>query len=384
MRVGIDYTAAVEEGAGIGRFTRELVGALLATDSENHYVLLAPRGAAPPEWVSACSHARWATLPVSARLAAVLWHRLKVPAPVEWFAGQMDVFHATNYLLPPLKQARGVVTVHDLSFLRHPEWADPRLVSYLSRAVPAAVARADLVTADCEFVKEELRTYLGLPPEKVAVVYGGVSESFRPIEDPEALRQVQARYCLPHQYLLTVTRLEARKNIPGLLRAYRLLLDRSHVEAPLVIGGGPGWGFEKVLQTVEELELSDKVRFLGHIPDPDLQPLLAGAALFVYPSFYEGFGLPPLEAMACGAPVIAGNTSCFPEVLGDAALLVPPDDPDALCKAMELLLESEDLRRDLRCRGMARARQFTWAAAAQQLLSAYRLATQPARTIAGS
>lgn len=371
MRIGIDYTPATEEGAGIGRFTHELVAALVAEDETNEYVLMAPRNAAPPDWLASSRGARWAPLPMSAHMAAVLWQRLRLPAPVEWFTGPIDLFHATDYVLPPLRSAKGLVTIHDLSFLRYPEYADPHLVHYLAEAVPRAVTRATLVLTDSEATREDVVTYLHLPPEKVSVVYGGVSEAFRPIQEQEALEETRDRYALPPEYLLSIGRLEPRKNLPGLLRAYRMLLDRGQTSLPLAIGGGKGWGYEPIFQAVEDLELKDSVRFLGYVQEQDLPPLLSGAATFVYPSFYEGFGLPPLEAMACGTPVVASNSSCLPEVLGDAALLVPPDETEALAEAIALLLSDEALRRDLRERGLERARRFSWTAAARQLLAAY-------------
>ncbi|MBI2886692.1 MAG: glycosyltransferase family 4 protein [Chloroflexi bacterium] len=378
MRIGIDYTTAAQEGAGIGRFTRELVAALLAEGPQHEYVFLAPRGSRPPFVVASCPQARWAALPVSARAAAVFWQRARLPVPVEWFTGPLDIFHATDYVLPPLRAAQGVVTIHDLSFLRHPEYAEPSLARYLLGAVPRALERARLVLADSEFTKEELVTCLGLPPERVAVVYGGVSDAFHPVEDPETRADLQRRYQLPKDYLLTVCRLEPRKNLPGVLRAYRVLLDRGVTVMPLAIGGSRGWGYGPIFQTVADLGLERHVRFLGYVPEQDLPPLLSGAAAFLYPSFYEGFGLPPLEAMACGTPVVASNVASLPEVLGDAALLVAPADTEGIADAISRLVRDAGLRERLRQQGLARARRFSWAAAARQLLAAYQQAGAPA------
>lgn len=384
MRIGIDFTPAVEEQAGIGRITRELVHALLELDQQHHYVLLAPRGAEPPHWVTERPRARWAPLPVSAHMATVLWHRLSLPITAEQLTGPIDLFHGTDYLLPPLQRARGLVTIHDLSFRALPDLAEPALVRYLEPRVPSSLKRATLVLADSEHTKADILKHYQLAPEKVAVVYGGVRSEFRPVEDPHALQELRSRYELPEAYLLTVGRLEPRKNLVTLLQVYRMLLDRNQPVPQLVIAGGKGWRYEPIFQAAEELRLGEAVRFLGYVPDADLPALLSGATAFLYLSFYEGFGLPPLEALACGTPVLASNTSSLPEVLGDAAFLVSPHDPEAILGALTLLLSDASLRQELRQRGYAQATRFTWAAAALQLLAAYELAASPAFSSARS
>ena len=372
MRIGIDFTAAVEESAGIGRFTRELIRALLDTESDHSYVLVAPRGTSAPSWVARRPAARWVTLPASARIASILWHRLHAPIPVERFTGPLDLFHATNYLLPPLQHARGIVTVHDLSYKVHPEFAEPRLARYLAQRVPASLRRADLVLADSVHTKAELVQHYDMAPEQVSVVYGGVSKEFCPDIEEQELERVRHRYGLPPSYLLTVGRLEPRKNLLTLLKAYQLLVTQQTPSLPrLVIAGGTGWRYEPIFEAVSGLELTNLVDFLGYVPDEDLPALMAGAEAFLYPSYYEGFGLPPLEAMACGTPVVASNTSSLPEVVGDAGPLVSPHEPEALAQAVSLLLSNPQLRQDLRQKGLAQAARFTWEAAAQQLLEAY-------------
>lgn len=371
MHIAIDYTPAIEQQAGIGRHTRELVAALLRAETGHEFVFLGPRPEAPPELTAFVGpRVRWAALPVPARAAAVLWHRLKVPVPVTWLTGDVDLFHGLDFTLPPLGSARGAVTVHDLSFLRFPAYGDPGLIRYLMKAVPDAVHRSALVLAVSENTREEVILHLGKEPEDVAVVYGGVSTAFRP-QPSEQIQRVRERYGLPEAYLLTVGRIEPRKNLPGLFRAYRLLRERHAVDVPLVIGGGKGWQVAGIMRALEQADLNGHVRFLDHVPDPDLPALLGGASLFVYPSFYEGFGLPPLEAMACGTPVVASDAPCLPEVLGDAALFASPHDDDALAAAMARALTDPGLRGELRDRGLQQAARFSWDASARQLLGAY-------------
>ncbi len=370
MRIGIDCTAAVEQAAGIGRFTRELASAMLRQPHQQELVLLAPRGAPRPNWVPPEARIMWCTLPFSSRLASILWQRLRLPVSVQRFTGPLDLYHAPDYLLPPLGGCPGAVTIHDLSFLRHPELAEPRLVRYLEQRVPAAIAGANLIMADSEHTRQDIIKYFKVPNEQIAVVHGGVSDRFQPAP-AAATAAVRARYGLPERMLLMVSRLEPRKNIVGLLNAYRIFRDRSKMDVPLVIAGSKGWRYQPIFDTVAQLNLTSWVHFLGHVPDEDLPALLTSATIFVYPSFYEGFGLPPLEAMACGVPVIASNTSSLPEVLGNAAMTVTPTDTEGLANAIELLLNEEALRVDLGARGKAQAMRFTWEAAAEQQLTAY-------------
>jgi glycosyltransferase involved in cell wall biosynthesis len=383
MRIGIDFSAALEEQAGIGRLTRELVGALVRSGTKHQYVLLGPRGVHWPAGLAALPNVRLATLPLPSRAMRLLWRRLHAPLAVDRWTGPIDLFHATDYTVPP-HRAPVAVTVHDLSFLRHPEFAHPALARFLTASVPRAVADAALVLADSEYTRQEIIALLGAPPGKVRVVYGGVSPAFRPAQPAGVASVCDAFGLTPHRYLLTVSRLEPRKNITGLLHAWRTLLDRGeNGGAVLAIGGSPGWRYQPIYDAIETLGLREHVRLLGHVPDAQLPALLSGAACFVYPSFYEGFGLPPLEALACGAPVVASNASCLPEVLGDAALYAPPADTDALAAAIARLLHDAPLRDGLRSRGLERAAAFTWEAAAAQLAAAYgSVAPHPAAAVA--
>jgi glycosyltransferase involved in cell wall biosynthesis len=310
-------------------------------------------------------------LPFGSRAAAILWQRLGAPLPVEVFTGALDIFHAPDYVLPPLFRARGLVTVHDLSFVKRPETAPPRLRSYLEHAVPAAVRRASAVLTDSVSCRSDLIEWLDVPPEKVHVVYGGVDARFRPVEDAEARRRVTARYGITRPFILSVSTLEPRKNLVRLIDAFARWRARSEAPHQLVIGGGPGWDYEAIYRRAAELDLGEAVVFPGFIDDADLPALLSAADVFAYPSLYEGFGLPPVEAMACGTPVIASTAPCLPEVLGSAAVLVDPYDVAALADAFDRVLGDPALRASLKARGRARAATYTWKGAAQHLLSVY-------------
>ena len=367
MRIGIDYTAAVHQRAGIGRYARGLVRALAQLDRENEYLLLVAgrpkeEGTFPPNF-------RLRYLPLSPHWATILWQRLRVPLPADLFTGPLDLFHSPDYALPPLRRGKRVLTIHDLSFLRYPEGADPRLRWYLTQAVPRSIGQADLVLADSQNTKSDLIELLGVEVGRVEVLYPGVEERFHPL-DEGSLAPVRARYSLDFPFILTVGTLEPRKNHVGLLQAYSLLKGR--YPHRLVIAGGKGWLYEGIFQEVERLSLEERVFFLGYVPEEDLPALYNLADLFVFPSLYEGFGLPPLEAMACGTPVVVSDLSSLPEVVGDGALLVPPQEVEALAEAMEKALSDPSLREELRSKGLERARRFTWSEAAKRLLAIYK------------
>ncbi|HOG45908.1 MAG TPA: glycosyltransferase family 1 protein [Anaerolineae bacterium] len=371
LRIGVDYTAAVRQGAGIGRYTRGIIGALAAQDRESSYRLfVAGRGA--QGHTPHAPNVRTRRVPLTDVEAAWLWQDLRLPLPIELLLGPLDVFHSPDFVLPPVWRARTIVTVHDLSFLRVPEHAHPRVLAYLLRSVPRAVRRADLVLAVSECTARDLVELLGVPRERVLVICPGVDAHFRPVEDADTLTAVRRRYGLERPFILGVGTLQPRKNLTGLIEAFARLTAQRSLPHELIIAGREGWLYEPIFARVQALRLHDRVRFLGFVADEDLPALYTLAGCLAYPSFYEGFGLPALEAMACGTPVVASSTSSLPEVAGPAALLVDPHDVDGLAAALDRALHDEQLRAGLCRAGRQRAAQFTWRRAAQQLLAAYR------------
>lgn len=386
MRIGIDFTAAVQQGAGIGRLTRNVVGALADIDRENEYRLFVATGRGrAEEWkvgnlgaaFQSANHPNFQlkTAPLSDHALAVAWHRLRLPLFVELFTGRIDLCHSPDFTLPPVWRARSLVTVHDLSFLRLPECFPDGLRRYLETAVPRAVRRADHVVADSHNTRRDLIDLLGAPGDKISVIHAGVESRFRPMTnaaDGETLAAVRRKYALPEQFILSVGTLQPRKNLTRLVEAFaRLNSQLATRDFDLVIVGGKGWLYEEIFKTVEALDLERRVHFCGFADDADLPALYNLADLFVFPSLYEGFGLPPLEAMACSTPVVCSEASSLPEVVGDAALMVDPWDVTGLAEAMRRAIEDETLRASLATRGLARAARFTWSRAAQELLSIY-------------
>ncbi|MER3422187.1 MAG: glycosyltransferase family 1 protein [Nitrospiraceae bacterium] len=285
--------------------------------------------------------------------------------------GSVDVCHWPNYILLPGGTARQIITICDLTFLLFPAYHPWARVKALAGGIARSASRADAIIVVSEHTKRDVIKYLGVPEEKIRVVYCAASSHFRFIAS-EARRSVLSKYHLPLDgYLLYVGNIEPRKNLTRLLEAYSLLKARGGCRLPLIFSGGGGWKNTDIYRRVSELSLEKDVRFLGYVPDEELPALMSGAELFVYPSLYEGFGLPPLEAMACGTPVVTSNVSSIPEVVGDAALMVDPYDVEGLAEAMQRALMDKDLREDMRIKGLARAKLFSWERTACETLKVY-------------
>lgn len=384
MRIGIDYTAAVRQGGGIGRYTRNLVRALAELDRENQVTLFVAGG-----WGEGDGLGPWPasfrvrSIPISDRWMHILWQRLRLPLPVQAITGPLDLFHSPDFVLPPTGRAPSVLTVHDLSFLRVPECFVPGFCEYLTGAVNRAVRRARLVLADSESTRRDLIELMGVEPGRVAVLYPGVEPRFQPVLDITVLHRVTEQYGLPPRFVLGLGTLQPRKNFAGLVAAFRRLVaargDGAAVgNLSLVIAGGEGWMVDGIYAAVRDAGLGGRVHFPGFVQEADLPALYSLAEVFAFPSWYEGFGLPVLEAMACGTPVVAANNSSLPEVVGEGGLLVDAGDGHALAGALARVLTEPGLRQKLVVAGRAQAARFRWPHAAQHLLELYRATAREA------
>lgn len=378
IRVAIEYTAGAWQGAGIGRYTRELVRHVMQlAPAEYQFVLVYAAGwpgtRVPyhDEITALCqlrATTRTVAIPLPARRLTQVWHRLKLPVRIEWLTGPIDVVHAPDFVLPPTRKP-GLVTIHDLSYLVHPECAVPGVARYLREAVPPSIARADAVFADSLATKNDVVKLLGVNGADVEVVYAAVAPRFRPM-DAVTIAPIRQKYTLPERFLLAGGTLEPRKNYVRLFEAYAQAL-RTYELPPLVVFGRRGWMYEEIIAAPERLGISAHIRFIDFIDDNDLPALYNLAWAFVYPSIYEGFGLPPLEALACGTPTLVSNVSSLPEVVGDAAIQVAPDDIAGMAQGLVRLTDDNDLRAVLRQAGPVQAKTFTWEAAAHQALRQY-------------
>lgn len=289
---------------------------------------------------------------------------------------RMEVFHypCDSLLWENVSRRANVFTVPDLTFIHFPQHHQEVVKSAWSKFCNRAIQHGDMILTYSEHAKQDIAQTLGVPEERICAAPLAAGPEFVPISDRDFVRQQLALFGLQDQrYILSVGTLEPRKNQARLVRAFgRLLRLEPSLPHQLVLAGGKGWYYEPIFETVTKEGLQDRVLFLGR-SDP-LEVLYNGADLMVYPSLYEGFGLPPLEAMACGTPVIASNRSSLPEVVGDAALTVEPEDEDAICESMRRLLLDDKLKSEMSAKGIERSRQFSWERTASATLEAYRKA----------
>jgi glycosyltransferase involved in cell wall biosynthesis len=306
---------------------------------------------------------------VPARLLHAMWAHWAFP-PAELYTGKVDLVHGTNFVVPPARKAAMVVTVHDLSPLHFPQFCRPAARAYPD-LVRKAIQRGAWVHADSEFVANEVVEAFGAPPERVRAVHLGVTPPATP-SDADGWRNLLPDWV--GAYILALGRVEPRKDLPTLVRAFDRFAGR-HPGLALVIAGPEGWGSDQLAAAVAASAVSERVLSLGWVDEKARHALLEGAAVFAYPSRYEGFGLPPLQAMASGAPVVASATGALKEVLGDAAWLVDVGDAGALANALENVLDDNAVRQELVDKGRARAALYSWGACATGLVSLYQEAT---------
>ena len=373
-RVGIDYRTALRpKPTGVGRYVRDLVAALAADGSRRYVLLHDRRGAGLP---GAPPLPRLATRPAVWRSTAAraVWEELWLPAAL--VGRGIEVYHSPNALLPFLLPRRiaAVVTIHDLVFRALPETLGAVHLARLRSSAGHALRRADGIIADSQHTARDLGRYYGVPSEAVTVIYPGVDAPFRPMP-AEAGRRVARRFGMARPYVLYTGGLGARKNVGTPLDAYMRLRPTLRGDLDLVLVGDTADAGD-LLATVRRHGMQSIVHFPGYVPDADLAALYAGATAFVYSSRYEGFGLPVLEAMACGAPVICSDSSSLPEVAGTAGLLVPPRAVEEWARALRAVVESPERQADLRAASLRQAARFSLAAEAAATRDVYAWAYQ--------
>ncbi|HZD11121.1 MAG TPA: glycosyltransferase family 1 protein, partial [Candidatus Binatia bacterium] len=298
-----------------------------------------------------------------------LWMQAILPGTIH--NSRPNLCHFTNALAPLWQPAPFVLTIHDASLFVYAHYHPWARHLTMRLTLPIVARRAAAIITVSEHSREDLIRVLDLDPQKIHVVYEAAAKMFQPVEDEDALWGVRSKYGLPEEFVLYVGTLEPRKNLVRLLKAMRQIRDEGH-QHHLVLAGAMGWMMESFLQEVYSLGLEDFVHYLGYIPAQDLPTLFSLASVFAFPSLYEGFGLPPLEAMACGTPVLTSNQSSLAEICGDAAYLVEPHSTESIATGLADLLGDEELRRSLRKRGLERVSQFSWRRAAHETSDVYR------------
>jgi len=370
MTIYIDVSAAVHQHAGIARYAESLARALLTGHGDTHQFGLFYNGAPrtprladlqgiPTQTIRA-GYKPWRTAVWLGQVLGIGFNRLLPGA---------ELFHATEHLLMPLRGIPTVLTVHDLVFHLFPAYHKRLNYWYLNAAMPLFVRRADALIAISESSKNDLMRLYGVPADKITVVYEAASPAFRPAS-LEKVAEVKTRYGLPERYLLALGTIEPRKNLIRLVSALRTL-RQTDPDLALVIVGSAGWLYQDFFQLLEKLDDPRAVLLSGFVPDSDLPAVISGATAYVLASLYEGFGLPILEAMACGTPVVCSNTSSMPELGGTAARYFDPQDTQGMAQAIAAVLHGGELREEMRRRGLAQAARFSWERAARETIAVY-------------
>lgn len=365
MRIALEASPLALPRSGIGVYVEEAARALAQRDEMRELLLLAPT--TPPPALLANPRVRW--IAPQRRLPRSLWLQFEVPRAVA--RENPDLTHYPNFVAPLGARHPYVVTIHDLVLLRHPETTSLRKRLFTRAVLPSIARRARGVLTVSEAAKREIVDLLELPEDRVVVVPFAPPPAFEQPVSPAEIDATRRRFGLTRPYLLAVGNLEPRKNLGTLFAAYDQLRSRHGVDHQLVVVGAGAWGFGPTQRALDQLASRDSIQILRNVPQDDLRALFAGASLFAFPSIYEGFGLPPVEAMWSGAPVVASEIPSVREVTAGAALLVDPYSVEAWVVALKRVLDDATLADDLRRRGFERARSFTWARSAGGLVEAY-------------
>ena len=377
MRIGVNLLPFRQHLAGAGRYAKNVLENLAEIVGQNIYYLFMTEQGQAHFQIPRDSFIH-ILCPFSPRgqLIRILWEQLVLPWQLLYY--RIDLLFTPSVAIPAWVPCTTVTTIHDMIPFHREITKYPKIrAAYIRRMTSRAARRSDIVLTVSENSKREIAQLCRIPEEKILVAPNGVDARYRPIDAQGPMARCRARYGLPARFILFVGTLEPGKNLLGLIEAFRRLKSQGHIPHKLVIVGPHGWGTKPSFEAASEPDLRDEIRITGYIPEEDLPLVYNAADLFVFPSHYEGFGLPALEAMACGIPVIASNVSALPEVIGDAGLLIDPHDVDGLASAMERVLTDQGLRGEMIRKGLERARGFSWRRTAEMIIKTF--ATQEMR-----
>lgn len=368
MKIAIDLTPLPNQKTGVGQYAKALIFALADQDRKNHYLVFIRKSQAadfdPKKSnfliVSCAEFLRF-------RILRIAWEQIILPLRLEF--RRADILHSLHYTTPLIGRFGRVVTFHDMTFFLFPEKHTPVKKFFFRLMIPLSAKICDRIIAVSQSTKNDIQKILGVGQKKIDVVYETINPLFSPKKNEAAAIGVKTKYGIKNKFILYAGTLEPRKNVDGLIKAYSTIVGGT--DCQLVIAGKKGWAYQSIFMTVKNLALERKIIFTDYVPDQDLAVLYNAAEIFVYPSFYEGFGIPPLEAMACGVPTITSNISSMPEVAGDGALLVDPNNSGDLSRAMRELLANESLRAKLVKNGLKRAAFFSRKKLADDMIIVY-------------
>lgn len=365
MRIGIDLHTVTGMSQGTRTYTLNITKNLLKIDKSNEYVLYFTKKNEELQNFFHQSNVTFRDIFPRERITRIL-----LGFPLRLMADDIDIFHC-QYMGPPLTNTPYIVMLHDVIHEYHPEFYPKALCLMMRMFYPFSARRASRILTVSEHSKNDIMKYYKIPAHKIVVTYDGVSEDFSPIHDKRMIQNALRKYNINSEYILYVGRLEPRKNIPRLIQAFHALKTDTDLKQKLVITGMKYFQSEKLAEAVNDLGLQDEVIFTGRVDDIDLPLLYNGASLFVYPSIAEGFGIPPLEAMSCGVPVISSDASSLPEVIGDAGILINPYNISDISEAMYQVLTDRNLQQKMGRKGVAQAKKFSWEDSAKKTLRVY-------------
>ncbi|OGS18427.1 MAG: hypothetical protein A3J83_01025 [Elusimicrobia bacterium RIFOXYA2_FULL_40_6] len=365
MRIGIDISTLAKHTGGINKYIVNLLKHLALIDSKNEYLLYSHKSIVLQPPLNMPNF----LMKEHKNSHRIIWMEYNLPKAVNNDA--VDVIHSPCYIIPLISKAPQVLTVHDMISSIYPTNFTLKHMIIYNTLVPLSIMKAKKIITDSESTKNDLMRILRVPEKKITTIHLGVDKVFCQIKDENKLAQIRKKYSIEGKFILSVGVLEPRKNIARLIESFNLLKKQNKIEHKLVIAGGKGWFYDSVYETAKKLGLENEIIFTGFVPDEDLPLLYNCADVFAFPSLYEGFGLPVLEAMACGVPVVASNNSSLSEISGDSAVLVNPYSIEEIAEAIKKVINNGPLRKNLIEKGLNRVKQFTWEETTRKTLAVY-------------
>lgn len=363
MIIGIDTRIPTRNKTGIAYLLDNIIPIILEKDDLNSYKLIGSSFGINKKNVKIFSLPR-----IVQRGFNLFWKYIFFP-PIEFLIGKTDIFFFTNFVDIPSYAKKRVLLIADMSFKKYPQFTERKNLNFLNRNVGTAIKRSDRIITISENAKKEICDFYKVPSEKVDVVYPGCPKSIKKIDDLDLIEELKNKLGVEKKYILFVGTLEPRKNLKRLVEAYDLLGDKLKQEYQLVLCGGKGWYYDEIFDIVREHQLEKHIIFTGYASESDLSLWYSGASALVYPSFYEGFGIPVLEAFTCGIPVVCSNTSSLPEVGGDAVVYCDPNNIENIRDSIKNILEDDGLRKTNIQRGYDQLKQFSWDDSAKRILN---------------
>ena len=366
MRIGIDSRLPYYQGGGISKYIRLLIKSLATLDKHEEYTIFHSRKETESYVPKSSNNFRRANLVTPCHHRFERW-----TLGIELLPHLLNVLHSPDFIPPKFGADRHIITVHDLNFIYYPDFLAPESRRYYNNQIKWSLEKADHIIVDSYHTRDDLISNLAVDPEKITAIHLAADPIFSASTSSDQIEATLKRYELPRGFLLFVGTLSPRKNVKTLLKSYAQLTNESALDLPLILIGSKGWLYKETFNLIEELGIQKLVRFIDTATDLELVHFYSSASMLALPSYYEGFGFPVLEAMQCGCPVLASDRSSLPEIAGDSALLIEPDDVEGWSQAILSILSDSKLRKDLIKAGYERSKQFSWERTAEQTLDVY-------------